>query len=103
MFLTTNRVAQFDEAFMSRIHISVGYDTLNDSARGEIWDGLFNKLKEDYERNQGLEIIYDWEAKDYVKKSQDTRQLKWNGREIRNGNKSTVIPFDNHFCVLTGL
>jgi ATP-dependent Clp protease ATP-binding subunit ClpA len=91
MFLTTNRVAQFDEAFMSRIHISVGYDPLSDSAREDIWDGLFNKLREDYERNQGLEIMYDWEAIDYVKRSQDTKQLKWNGREIRNGKKDIIL------------
>jgi hypothetical protein len=26
-----------------------------------------------------------------VKNSQDTKQLKWNGREIRNGKKEIII------------
>ena len=47
LFLTTNRVGHFDEAFMARIHVSIGYERLDGDARGRIWDTLFRKLKED--------------------------------------------------------
>ncbi|KAH7131774.1 hypothetical protein B0J11DRAFT_576732, partial [Dendryphion nanum] len=56
MFLTTNRVGQFDEAFLSRIHVSISYDPLDNDARHQIWDNLFAKLQEDFERNRGIEI-----------------------------------------------
>jgi hypothetical protein len=33
LFLTTNRVGHFDEAFKSRIHLSLGYEKLDDDTR----------------------------------------------------------------------
>ena len=50
LFLTTNRVGRFDEAFMTRIHVAVGYERLNDAAREQIWDNMFDKLDEDFKR-----------------------------------------------------
>lgn len=29
LFLTTNRVGQIDDAFISRVHVAIGYDKLN--------------------------------------------------------------------------
>ncbi len=40
MFLTTNRPEHFDEAFFSRISISIGYDELNEDSRLKIWTNL---------------------------------------------------------------
>lgn len=37
MFLTTNRVKQFDAAMQSRIHFALKFDDLTVKARGEIW------------------------------------------------------------------
>jgi len=37
LFLTTNRVATFDEAFHSRIHISLHYRSLTPAARETVW------------------------------------------------------------------
>jgi hypothetical protein len=85
LFLTTNRVGQFDEAFMSRINLSLGYNTLDDEARKLIWDNLFQKLRDDYRKQIGPEITVDLTAKQYVK-TESVMQLQWNGREIRNGN-----------------
>ena len=81
-------MGSFDEAFMSRIHIQIGYDPLSDEARHEIWDNNFRKLKDDREESE-REIKYEWEAKEYVKKSEEVRKLNWNGREIRNGKSLT--------------
>ena len=84
IFFTTNRVGHFDEAFMSRIHVAVGYDALDDQAREQIWESFFRKLKENH-RNGGPKIDYDYDAKQYVRKSEEVKNLEWNGREIRNG------------------
>ncbi|KAJ2995711.1 hypothetical protein NUW58_g1198 [Xylaria curta] len=89
LFLTTNRVGHFDEAFMSRIHLSIGYHRLDDKARWQIWDNLFRKLKDDH-KNGGQEIRYEYEAKEYVKKSEEVKILQWNGREIRNAFQTAV-------------
>jgi ATP-dependent Clp protease ATP-binding subunit ClpA len=84
LFLTTNRVGHFDEAFKSRIHLSLGYEKLTDDARARIWDNLFRKLGSDHKRG-GSRITYEYDAKAYVK-SKEVQALEWNGREIRNGN-----------------
>ncbi|KAI0537930.1 hypothetical protein GGR58DRAFT_323861 [Xylaria digitata] len=89
LFLTTNRVGHFDEAFMSRIHVSIGYEPLDEDARGKIWHNLFEKLKEDH-KNGGPEIRYEYDAKQYVKKDPAVKNLQWNGREIRNAFQTAV-------------
>ncbi|KAJ4292782.1 hypothetical protein N0V90_009445 [Kalmusia sp. IMI 367209] len=81
---------QFDEAFLSRIHVSIGYDPLDDKAREQIWDTLFKKLKSNH-KNGGPRIDYEYEAKQYVRKDPDVRKLQWNGREIRNGAFRNII------------
>ena len=85
LFLTTSRVGQFDEAFMSRIQLAIRYDCLDDHARAKIWDNLFKKLAEDHLHNRELQINYDYTAKEYVRFSKEVKELQWNGREIRNG------------------
>ncbi|KAI4863989.1 hypothetical protein F4820DRAFT_470922 [Hypoxylon rubiginosum] len=89
LFLTTNRVGHFDEAFMSRIHIAIGYESLDEEARGQIWNNLFRKLKDDH-KHGGPEIRYEYDAKEYVKRSKEINTLEWNGREIRNAFQSAV-------------
>ncbi|KAI1155266.1 hypothetical protein F4825DRAFT_407951 [Nemania diffusa] len=89
LFLTTNRVGHFDEAFMSRIHVSIGYERLDEDARNKIWDNMFSKLREDH-KNGGPEIRYEYEAKQYVKKDPEVKKLEWNGREIRNAFQTAV-------------
>jgi hypothetical protein len=69
---------------MSRIHVSIGYDPLDDKARELIWDSLFKRLKENH-KTGGPKIDYEYDAKQYVRKSDDVTKLQWNGREIRNG------------------
>jgi hypothetical protein len=42
LFLTTNRVKEFDPAFYSRISIALRYGSLNDEARTQIWTNLLD-------------------------------------------------------------
>lgn len=80
LFLTTNRVGTFDEAFMSRIHIQIHYPEFEDEERDRVWGSFFQKLEEDRETTMRI----TQSARDYVQ-SEELRALKWNGRQIRNG------------------
>ncbi|KAI9859112.1 MAG: hypothetical protein M1813_007068 [Trichoglossum hirsutum] len=43
MFLTTNRVKTFDEAFQSRIHFALRYGRLSKSARERVWTAFLQR------------------------------------------------------------
>ncbi|KAI9765879.1 MAG: hypothetical protein M1839_005295, partial [Geoglossum umbratile] len=43
MFLTTNRVKTFDEAFQSRIHFALRYGKLSKSAREKVWAAFLQR------------------------------------------------------------
>lgn len=44
LFLTTNRVETFDEAFQSRIHVALRYEELGHKAKKEIWKMFLGKV-----------------------------------------------------------
>ena len=44
LFLTTNRVTEFDPAFESRVTVALKYDHLTDTARMQIWKNLISRL-----------------------------------------------------------
>ncbi|KAF2965660.1 hypothetical protein GQX73_g7926 [Xylaria multiplex] len=75
LILTTNRVGRFDEAFKSRIHLSLGYPNLNEEQREQIWRNFFRLLDRKKERFdiQDLELNVHKLAKHEI-----------NGRQIRN-------------------
>ena len=75
-------------------------DKLNDAARAQIWGNLFQKLKDDH-KHGGPRIGYDYDAKQYVTKSDEVKALEWNGREIRNGKSITIFVCAKGF-LLTG-
>lgn len=86
LFLTTNRIGTFDEAFLSRI-TAIYYDDFSDDNRKQIWGNYFEKL----EMERGAEIYVPMSTKEYATDSKDVRELSWNGREIRNGECITPV------------
>lgn len=70
MFLTTNRVDTFDDAFKSRIHVPLKYSNLNALSREKIWKNFLAKVDE------GVKI----DAAGYTALS----QADLNGRQIKN-------------------
>lgn len=80
LFLTTNRVGHFDDAFMSRIHVIIAYDNLQAEERATIWRQFFDKLEEDR-----TDFVITSRAKEYVLHDEAITKLELNGREIRNG------------------
>ena len=44
LFLTTNRVKAFDEAFLSRIHVALHFHELTRDARRQVWTAFLKKV-----------------------------------------------------------
>ncbi len=80
LFLTTNRVGSFDDAFVSRIHVSLYYRDFTEDDRRKIWTTFFNKLAKDRKNVMHVPVETIFYAT-----GTEVASLKWNGREIRNG------------------
>ncbi|OLN96128.1 ATPase family AAA domain-containing protein 3B 1 [Colletotrichum chlorophyti] len=85
LFLTTNRVGSFDDAFISRIHVQLYYPDFTDEERQKVWKTFIDKLGR--ERGDTLRLTID--AKEYIE-STKKHDVKWNGREIRNAFQTAV-------------
>ncbi|KAJ5580213.1 uncharacterized protein N7459_006198 [Penicillium hispanicum] len=92
LFLTTNLPGSFDEAFKSRIHISLYYQYLNRKDTLKIWDMNLHRLKEiekqRAEAKQQPVLTIDEKgiakfAKRHYRTNEDGKG-RWNGRQIRN-------------------
>jgi len=75
LILTSNRVGIFDEAFKSRIQVSLHYEDHTASARKAIWKNFITML-ENAEANVNI-----GELEDHL---EDLAQEEMNGRQIRN-------------------
>ncbi|CZR56708.1 related to TOB3 (member of AAA-ATPase family) [Phialocephala subalpina] len=93
LFLTTNRVGTFDDAFVSRIHVVIHYEDLGEDQRRQIWKQFFDKL----ERERKDSIFIDSRAKRYVLDDSEMKKIAWNGREIRNAFQTAVALAEYRF------
>ena len=85
LFLTTNRVGTFDDAFLSRIHVVLHYE-FEEAERKQVWKMFFSKLAR--EREQSIRIHET--ARSYIEHNEDLKALSWNGRDIRNAFQTAV-------------
>jgi hypothetical protein len=77
LFLTTNRVKEMDDAFQSRIHLTIAYDQLSKDSRKVIWQNFVREMKYQSDfKNEDLEEL---------------AELELNGRQIKNVLKSAVL------------
>lgn len=88
LILTTNRVAEFDEAFRSRIHVSIYYEPLKKKSSDAIWDMNIRRLGE-------MGVEYDTtEIKAFVEqfwqKTKEEKRRRWNGRQIKNAFQTAL-------------
>lgn len=75
LFLTTNRVETFDDAFQSRIHVALRYGELSPKARRSVWKIFLQKVKE----KDGLDVV-EFGEEEYAKLGRHNL----NGRQIKN-------------------
>ncbi|KAF3919662.1 Spastin [Dactylellina cionopaga] len=83
LFLTTNRVKTFDDAFQSRIHVALRYSNLTPEAREEIWRNFVNKIEGTRPH------VTD---KDY----KELAAVDLNGRQIKNAVRTALSTADTH-------
>ncbi|KAK8061853.1 P-loop containing nucleoside triphosphate hydrolase [Apiospora phragmitis] len=85
LFLTTNRVGSFDDAFISRVHVQLYYPEFTDHQRQKVWQTFIDKLERDRKGYMRLNMA----SKEYIEQINKSN-LKWNGREIRNAFQTAV-------------
>lgn len=91
LFLTTNRVGDFDEAFTSRIHVSLYYPELDAGNTLEVFDNNLAMIEDRFaKKNRVINIngssIRGFATKHYY----EHPQARWNGRQIRNACQTAL-------------
>ncbi|KAK7994263.1 P-loop containing nucleoside triphosphate hydrolase protein [Apiospora marii] len=85
LFLTTNRVGSFDDAFISRVHVQLYYPEFTNEQRQKVWQTFIDKLENDRKDYIRLHA----KAEEYIEEI-NKGDLDWNGREIRNAFQTAV-------------
>ncbi|CEI60116.1 unnamed protein product [Fusarium venenatum] len=95
LFLTTNRIGDFDEAFASRVHVSLYYPELDEQKTIRVFE-LNLDLIQDRFKQQGREIRYDSSSiQDFARQHfLKHRFSRWNGRQSRNLYCSGLAEYD---------
>ncbi|KAI7089150.1 hypothetical protein KC356_g2674 [Hortaea werneckii] len=89
LILTTNRVGEFDEAFVSRIHMKLHFPTLDKRSTMEVWDMNLRRLGEKSHIDIRTKAIRKF-AEEYWEQNQATPDRQWNGRQIKNAFQTAV-------------
>lgn len=84
LFLTSNRVGTFDEAFRSRIHLSLYYPPLSKETTTKIWKTNLDRLDKSGRMTFNGEKIMEFAEKQFQKGT------RWNGRQIRNAFQTAI-------------
>ncbi|KAK4446837.1 hypothetical protein QBC34DRAFT_145978 [Podospora aff. communis PSN243] len=91
LFLTTNRIGDFDEAFTSRIHVSLYYPDLDDKKTVRVFQLNMQMIRERFNQ-KGRQIHIDemgiggFAAQHFTAHP----QARWNGRQIRNACQTAL-------------
>ena len=75
LFLTTNRVETFDDAFSSRIHVALRYEELSPKAKKEVWKNFIKRVA----LQEGAKVA-NFSEEDFTVLSRH----RINGRQIKN-------------------
>ncbi|KAI0859713.1 P-loop containing nucleoside triphosphate hydrolase protein [Xylaria cubensis] len=93
LFLTSNRVGDFDEAFKSRIHVALTYPAVDLESTKRIWEGILDRITRDNAEEE-VKIVFDkldllaFATKHF--RSQVKEDTTWNGRQIRNAFQTAI-------------
>ena len=90
MFLTTNRIGDFDEAFASRVHISLHYPQLDRVSTLEIFELNLRLIRQRFEKKGRRLTIDGVDILSFAGAWYDNKKMRWNGRQIRNGCQTAL-------------
>ncbi|KAI1388580.1 uncharacterized protein F4822DRAFT_443486 [Hypoxylon trugodes] len=88
LFLTTNRLGDFDEAFASRIHISLYYPDLDQDSTRKVFELNLERIR----KRRGDKVdIWQHEITEFINDYWDKHpDAHWNGRQIRNACQTAL-------------
>jgi SpoVK/Ycf46/Vps4 family AAA+-type ATPase len=94
MFLTTNRVTTFDEAFQSRIHFAMKFSDLSITAKKKIWKTFLEKVPPTKKE------VTDNDVADLSHKNINGRQVRLYqlGRDRKWSNTDRFHHLDQELC-----
>ncbi|KAK4075682.1 hypothetical protein Trihar35433_2242 [Trichoderma harzianum] len=91
LFLTTNRVGDFDEAFTSRIHISLYYPELDAGKTLEVFDNNLAMIEDRFAKKNRLINIENTKIRGFAATHfLQHKEARWNGRQIRNACQTAL-------------
>ncbi|KAF2678848.1 P-loop containing nucleoside triphosphate hydrolase protein [Lentithecium fluviatile CBS 122367] len=92
LFLTTNRVGAFDDAFRSRIHLTLYYPKLDEEQSYQVWNMNIKRVE-----RVSKQRVKDGFPKIKIHKDRILRfaelnygSLQWNGRQIQNAFQTAL-------------
>lgn len=84
LFLTTNKVGHFDEAFKSRIHVALYYPPLDEESAMQVWKmNLQRLIEQKHNFDADVKGITKY-AKRHYRTLEKSKRATWNGRQIKN-------------------
>ncbi|KAG6890520.1 hypothetical protein C0995_007720 [Termitomyces sp. Mi166 len=86
LFLTTNRVQAFDEAFLSRIHVALHFYELSQTSKEQVWTAFIGKLRVQHS-------ITPEQIKELA-----TRNI--NGRQIKNAVRTAQLAAERELNIV---
>ncbi|KAF4454438.1 Protein MSP1 [Fusarium austroafricanum] len=91
LFLTTNRIGDFDEAFASRVHMSLHYPPLTERSTSRIFELNLKMIKARYQSADRKIAIDKDEILEYAERYwQNNKKARLNGRQIRNACQTAL-------------
>lgn len=91
LFLTTDRIGGFDEAFASRIHISLHYPQLDLESTRKVFELNLDLISKRFkEKSREIMIEKDQIVKFAEDSWQNQKKMRWNGHQIRNACQTAL-------------
>jgi len=91
LFLTTNRVGDFDEAFTSRIHVSLYYPPLNRDKTVDVFNINMDMIEQRFKEKKRKILIDRVKIGDFAGQHfAEHENARWNGRQIRNACQTAL-------------
>lgn len=97
--MTTNRVGHIDDAFISRIQMSIRYTALTPDQQAQLWERFFDKLRGDQrefgtpnpknDRRAKIKVSED-DSEEVIMAFRKGKYHRMNGRDIRNALQTAI-------------
>ena len=102
IFITTNRPGDLDDAFISRFHLILQYQSLSNESRRDIWLKFFEKLETDQENlsDNDTRVVVHGSVQNYIMTDPHLQALEMNGRDIRNAFHASIKMAINRAALL---